>query len=160
MTHKSIIKMKNYILFILSTCLAILTNAQSGTLSEKEGKLYLNNSLYSGIQKITDNENVISEYTIVDGLKDGKITHFYGNKKIKEIGYYSKNEKDGAWEKWDNNGNKIGEAHYKNGIKEGSWIVWDKNGIKRYEMFYENGNKVGTWKVWNDNGLLTQEKQF
>jgi len=153
--------MKKVGLIIYVLAIATFSLAQvNGEFSEKEGKLYKNTELYSGIYKVEKDGYVVSEFKFKKGLRNGVVTHFYSDGKTKEVGNYKANEKDGKWEKWDENGNKTAEAYYENGKKTGSWLVWDHKGTKRYEMYYSEGQKTGTWKIWDEKGVLTQERTF
>ena len=135
-------------------------NAQTENYTEEEGKLYLNSELYTGTYNVEKGEVLASVFKFKNGMKNGKVTHFYTDGKTKEIGNYRMNEKDGKWEKWDEKGSKTAEAYYEDGKKTGSWLVWDHKGIKRYEMYYSNGSKTGKWKIWDESGTLTQEREF
>lgn len=152
--------MKKLGILIIALIIGLNSYSQENILKEKDGKIYLNDNLYSGKQEVNTEGVLVAKYLIKDGLRDGEVEHFYSNQKTKETGFYSNGEKDGKWEKWDENGNKIGEAYYSKGKKTGTWIVWDHNGIKRYEMHYSEGQKTGTWRIWNSEGQIAQEKTF
>lgn len=154
--------MKKIFILILTVIINItIVKAQiySG-FEEKEGKLYLDDKLYTGTYEVINNGIILSVFHFKDGVRHGDVTHLFTNQKVKEKGKYLNGNKDGKWERWDENGVKTAEAYYNNGIKTGIWLVWDHNGTKRYEMYYSSGKKTGTWKVWDESGTLTQEKSF
>ena len=150
-------------LYIITIALLSLStaHAQSEGYEKKEGLIYKDAQLFSGTYKLKGHEGkIVSVFEIAEGLEDGKVTHYYSETKIKEVGFYSKGKKTNKWEKWDVDGNKIGEAYYLNGIKTGVWIVWDHQGTKRNQMEYKDGKRSGTWKMWDEAGKLVQEKEY
>ena len=151
--------MKSLVIYCIFFFLTANTFAQQ-SFEKKDGKIYFEGKIYTGLYTVYTENNIVSEFEIKNGLEDGKVTHFYPNKEVKEIGFYKNGQKDGKWEKWDLNKKKIGEAYYENGIKSGTWIVWDHQGTKRNEMTYANGERAGNWKVWDEKGTLLQEKNF
>lgn len=154
------IKMKKIGLIVLILGFVGFVNAQTENFTEEDGELYLDSELYSGNYEVKKDEVVVSIFKFKNGMKNGKVTHFYTDGKTKEVGYYKANKKDGKWEKWDEKRNKTAEAYYEDGKKTGSWLVWDHKGTKRFEMFYTEGVKTGTWKIWDEEGVLTQERDF
>jgi len=75
--------MKRLGVLVMIFSIAFIYTAKGQQLIEKEGKLYLNNSLYSGKQEIFNNAILSSVFTIKNGKRDGKVTHYYNNSKTK-----------------------------------------------------------------------------
>ena len=74
------------------------------------------------------------------GLRDGKWTSYYRNKKIEAIRYYKDDHPIGDWEGW----------HHSDSF--------DKEKVKSFEEHYnEKGDSVGVWKKWHSNGKLAME---
>lgn len=90
-------------------------------------------------------------YNKVNGMI--KVTKYHENGKVKEIGYFMEDKKEGVWESYNESGLKISEATYTNGLKEGNWSVWNESGVLLYHMVYENGKRILATQ-WDDNGNL------
>lgn len=59
--------------------------------------------------------------------------------------------KEGVWNKWYENGQKMREENYKNGKLEGTSKGWLKYGKQRSEENYKNGLAVGIHVTWEKN---------
>ena len=74
------------------------------------------------------------------GMRDGKWTSYYSNKRVEAIRYYKDDHPIGDWEGW----------HYKANS--------DEEKIKSFEEHYsDNGDSIGVWKKWHRNGKLAEE---
>jgi antitoxin component YwqK of YwqJK toxin-antitoxin module len=115
---------------------------------------------FSGIYREKNQDNLmIAETSITDGLLDGFSTIYYASGVKKEVREYKAGQKDGTWTAWNEEGIKTAEARFKNGKKNGFWFIWDDQGVKRYEMYYENGEKKGTWIIRDEKGnIISQEE--
>ena len=56
-----------------------------------------------------------------------------------ESGFYNGSERDGVWQRFDAQGNKLEEIQYQDGCKNGMQTVYTKNGKLLYEIHYSNG---------------------
>ena len=92
--------------------------------------------------------------------------------KVKAIGSYVNNKKQGIFREYDDNGNISSSAIYKEGLKvgegiilrnglyEGSWKYFYATGELKAEGEYLNGEKSGIWKYYYLEGNLEQKGNF
>ena len=102
-----------------------------------------------------DNGSVKSEY-VYSNADNYKVTNFYLNGKIKEIGEFANGKMHGAWVSFNENGAKTGEAFYAQGKKQGEWKMYDSEGNMRFSINYDNG-KMLTATSFDSAGKLVAE---
>lgn len=154
--------MKTLFLFI-SLLLSVLTFSQTDKLVVKDGLFYsINGEVADGKYTLTyPNGSIESVFELLNGKYHGKVSYFYLNGNIKEIGNFVRGERSGVWERWDENGKKIAEASYNElGQKDGKWFIWDSNGNKILSFEYKNGLPVGSWLSYDDNGNIINRKEY
>jgi antitoxin component YwqK of YwqJK toxin-antitoxin module len=142
----------------------ILTNTLAAQEVFRKNDKYLlrsNGKPYTGVNKEYDDDNrLVSETTVREGILDGITTIYYPTGAPKEVHVYKDGKKEGTWKNWNEDGRQIAEAGFKDGKKDGFWYIWDDQGVKRYEMFYIGGEKKGTWVVWDEKGNVVSKMDF
>ncbi len=109
----------------------------------------LKNKLYSGFVKKND-----SLFFIFEGeIKNYEI--FHNNKNPKEFCEIDKDEKNGLFKKFDENGKLIEKGTYLSNSKKGRWEVYDENNITVQHFDY--GSKQGVWFYYKDKKLVKCE---
>lgn len=104
----------------------------------KNGILYFNNQVYSGIVK-----------------------EFYIDDKLKSSSEYYQGKRNGFFNGWYKNENKRFERFYTNNIKTGTHLGWFDNGVKKFEYQFDvQGRYNGFVKNWYINGLLAKHFIF
>ena len=63
-------------------------------------------------------------------------------------------KKDGKYEEWYPNGQKLQDGEYVDDVRQGPWKLWHENGKPCKTENYLNGKLEGTWKTFSDRGLL------
>ncbi|MBN2830362.1 MAG: hypothetical protein JXR56_08585 [Candidatus Cloacimonetes bacterium] len=86
------------------------------TLIEKDGLIYRDNDLFTGI---TYEE--------------------YDNEHLKKITAYTKGLPDGPQFEWYRDGKKLLSANYKKGRLNGQYLAWYSNGAVIYNLVFKNG---------------------
>ena len=128
--------------------------------------------------------NMILQFRMLNGLKNGPYEEWYASGKPKTTGGYfnddstdswtkwyesgqKQSEKkykdgknDGLWTKWYESGQKQSEKKYKDGVRDGLWIEWYENGQKEIESFFQDGKERGLVTEWYENGLKREERTF
>ncbi len=82
-----------------------------------------------------------------------KVTKYYDNGMVKEIGFYENGKHDGEFTMFDVKGNKIALGSYTQGVKTGNWFFW--NGTQLIEASYEK-NIVVSAQNWKQNTIATK----
>ncbi len=104
----------------------------------KNGILYFNNQVYSGIVK-----------------------EFYIDDKLKSSSEYYQGKRNGFFKGWYKNGDKCFERFYTDNIKTGTHLGWFDNGVKKFEYQFDiQGRYNGFVKNWYINGLLAKHFNF
>ena len=92
-----------------------------------------------------------------NGKLDGKsIAYSSVNNIIVEETEYVDGLKNGAYNKYYDNGKIMVKANYKNDILDGEYVFYYPNGIVKEEGLFSDGQKVGEWKTYDmEEGLLS-----
>lgn len=131
--------MKQLLAIIISLLACAMLQAQ---VVYKKGRYYENNKPYTGEYRLyTLNGDKVAHFSVVKGKPSG-ILVIYHKDGTTETGHYRNGKIDGAWQKWDNKGQKLAEGYYVSGKKNGKWIIWNDKGEVRYELDYRFGNRV------------------
>lgn len=68
--------------------------------------------------------------------------------------------KEGLWEFYYANGQKLLEARYLNDVENGTYNSYRENGIPYFRGFYINGKRANVWEVYDEAGNLIQRKDY
>lgn len=90
---------------------------------------------------------------------------------LKEIGYYSNNQKriegefrdgkrHGKWYYWYENGNMWSEGSFHEGRRDGPGVTYHENGEKYVVGTYDNDERIGVWQFYDENGDLIKEIDY
>lgn len=114
---------------------------------------------FSGL-KVTYNEQgqKTAEIEYLNGQPEGKISRFYSNGQVREMGFYLNGKKHGSWSSYNDQGQLLSTAHFNEGNKDGEWMVWDNQGNLRYKLTYKNGSPIGEWAMYDVDGKLSERK--
>lgn len=69
-------------------------------------------------------------------------------------GFYTGSERDGVWQRFDAEGNKLEEIQYQNGCKNGTQTVYNAQGNLLYEVHYSNGVIDRAIEFANDGSVV------
>ena len=128
-------------------------------------------ALFSGCTKDLEKE-VVDTYadgtpkTIRYFRQEGNIKvlaveeYFYPDGKLRMMGEFKNDKKNGHWISYYDNSNKWSEGFYVDGINEGKTTTWHENGQKYYEGYYKKGERAGTWKFWDEKGIFVKEIEY
>ncbi len=103
------------------------------------------------------------EYIIEeDGKKTAyKETSYHHNEqKFIEGTYDTKQERNGEWISWFDDGKKNSQGTYVNGELDGKYTVWYPNGNIHYTGRYKKGKQIGKWKFYSEDGNLIKETEY
>lgn len=87
-------------------------------------------------------ETIISVYTYVDGLPEGKFVEYYPTKVVRKTGQYRDHKRVGEWITYELNGKKMFTEHFYNGKMHGWFIGYDKNGNEAQKRYFHFGRLV------------------
>jgi antitoxin component YwqK of YwqJK toxin-antitoxin module len=97
----------------------------------------------------------IESYTyLYDSLLHGEAKGWYANGKIKYVGNFKYNKKDGKWFYWYRNGKTEAIEVYNNGVPTGTWYIWFRNGKLLARFSYKNGLLDGEYVSFFINGQI------
>jgi antitoxin component YwqK of YwqJK toxin-antitoxin module len=122
-----------------------------------------NGNLYTGT--VLDTADVIIEFQVVNGKKNGTFTTYYLDGQVEKSGHIINNDNFGLWKYYYPDGQIESEGRYENNIPEGEWISYYPNGIKKCEGIYIHGKQEDTWRYYDLNGnttniILFQDGEF
>ncbi|MFD1314940.1 hypothetical protein [Namhaeicola litoreus] len=75
-----------------------------------------------------------------------KVSYFFDNGDLKEVGYFKENKLHGQWIAFNEEGKKVTVANYEEGKKVGTWYVVTNDSVK--ELVYD-ANKLVSVKDIN-----------
>ena len=173
--------MKKILLITLFLSVGLSQNQVNiNNLLEMGGKMFKENERkpFDGIVFDLSKEtgNIILEYRMVNGLKNGLYQEWSSDGILIKKGKYLNGIKIGLYQEWYANGNSQSKGKYLNGIKIGLWTEWVgntnqqkkeinykdnnirietvyyRNGKKKSEVIYKGNDKDGIWTYWSENG--------
>ena len=118
------------------------------------------------------------------GRRSAAKTDYYTNKQKKSEGMYlhskevvqtpddwasakvatyvkqGKDEKNGLWVQWYENGQKQMQGEYRNDLQVGKFSWWYANGQIALDGSYDNGKQTGKWIWWHQNGQKSTQGEY
>ena len=116
-----------------------------------DGEILKRNEWYTdGIKEL--------EIPYKDGVPHGDFKRWTGFGDVALLGHYKKGLKDGKWTALFSDKKVEAYLYYENDHPVGDWEGWHYNRERSFEEHYnDDGLAVGIWKKWFDNGVLQQE---
>lgn len=116
-----------------------------------DGEILKRNEWYTdGIKEL--------EIPYKDGVPHGDFKRWTGFGDVALLGHYKKGLKDGKWTVLFSDKKVEAYLYYENDHPVGDWEGWHFNRERSFEEHYnDDGLAVGIWKKWYDNGALQQE---
>lgn len=85
---------------------------------------------------------------------------FNNNYTINAHGIVRNGMKEGLWEFFYANGQKMLEAHYIENVENGLYISYRENGVPYFRGVYINGKRANVWEFYDEEGNLAGTKNF
>lgn len=116
-----------------------------------DGEILKRNEWYTdGIKEL--------EIPYKDNVPHGEFKRWTGYGDVALIGYYKKGVRDGKWTALFSDKKVEAYYYYEDDHPVGDWEGWHYNRERSFEEHYDDqGRAVGVWKKWYDNGSLQQE---
>ena len=116
-----------------------------------DGEILKRNEWYTdGIKEL--------EIPYKDGVPHGDFKRWTGFGDVALLGHYKKGLKDGKWTSLYSDKKVEAYRYYENDHPVGDWEGWHFNRERAFEEHYDDeGRAIGIWKKWYDNGALQQE---
>ncbi len=107
-----------------------------------------NDQLFTGT--VLDTADVIIEFQVVDGKKNGTFRTYYLDGQIEKTGYVINNENMGTWKYYYPNGQIESEGDFESNKPDGKWISYYPDGTKESEGKYRDGKQDGIWTYYDE----------
>lgn len=116
-----------------------------------DGEILKRNEWYTdGIKEL--------EIPYKDGVPHGDFKRWTGFGDVALLGRYKKGLKDGKWTSLFSDKKVEAYRYYEDDHPVGDWEGWHYNRERAFEEHYDDkGLAIGIWKKWYDNGALQQE---
>ncbi len=130
-------------------------------IEKRNGLIYKQNSdtAYTGLIKDTT-KNVIFEYYVKQGLKNGEFKISELNGQTIMIGNMVKDKNEGEWKYFYPNGQIESIGNFANDQPNGKWIFYFETGKKKEEGIFVNGVRTGKWIEYDSAGAIKDYKNF
>ena len=109
-----------------------------------------NDNLFTGT--VLDTADVVIEFQVVNGKKNGLFKTTYLNGQVEKLGYIINNDNVGKWEYYDPDGQLESEGSFQNDAPEGRWVSYYRNGNKKCEGNFKKGKRENEWIYYNEKG--------
>jgi antitoxin component YwqK of YwqJK toxin-antitoxin module len=100
------------------------------------------------------NQKKQSEYTYIDGVKNGEFFTYYYSGWLQKKGNMKHNNLDGEIIDYYESGKQGSQYMYKNNKINGICYLWYENGKQKTICSYKNNFDDGEYKDWRENGTL------
>ena len=117
-----------------------------------------NNELYTGM--VRDTNDVIIEYEVKNGMKDGIFATYYLNGEVEKKGLIKNNLNQGEWTYYYQNGILESKGSYLNDHPDGVWTFYFSTGKKREQGSFIKGKRNGEWTMYNEEGKVKKTVIF
>ncbi len=117
-----------------------------------------NNQLYTGT--IIDTADVVIEFDVVKGVKNGAFLSYYMSGQVQKYGYVKNNLNQGEWNYFYPNGQKETVGNFINDKPEGEWTSYYKNGQIQSIGNYVHGKQQGVWRFYDSKGNLSNSEYY
>jgi len=108
--------------------------------------------LYSGM--IIDTIDVIIEFQVVNGIKNGSFKTYFLTGQLEKEGYIENDKNEGEWKYYYANGQLEVIGSFKENLANDQWVSYYNNGNTKAIGIYKNGKQSGAWKYYDNNGEL------
>ena len=139
--------------FVVDSC--IDNSKYSEILITESSLIYTENKSvpFTGKKQDTLYNNIILEFDVVDGFKQGDfiMLTMEGNYAVR--GHMNKNKNHGNWKYYYDDGQLECTGNFDNDKPIGKWTWFYKNGSKKCEGNFINGKEEGRWLKFDDLGF-------
>ncbi len=99
-------------------------------------------------------DQVVSEETFTDGVKDGISRTYYPTGELLEESEWQKGQQTGSYRVFFPNGKPYMQCKYSNGKRNGLCLSYYQNGRVEMEAYYLNNLRHNDWKFYDEDGKL------
>lgn len=114
-----------------------------------------NNKLYTGT--VLDTADVIIEFQVVKGKKNGTFRTYYLDGQVEKTGFVVNNENIGTWKYYYPDGQMESEGNFEDNKPDGEWVSYYLNGNKKSEGSYRAGEQDGIWTFYDESGEIVNQ---
>jgi antitoxin component YwqK of YwqJK toxin-antitoxin module len=150
-------------LFLLSTILLTVFACKQKEENHLSNPLVIRNGLFyedstsakpfTGRHKSRMRDMII-EYEVVNGLREGDFIIYFSNAKIQMEGKMKNNKNNGLWKYYYPDGSLQTSGNYNLDIPDSIWKWYYNNGKVSEEGKFRNGVRDGEWKSYDSTGKL------
>ena len=141
-------------IYLLSYVPLDRTTSEKNNFTYRDGLFYQKNSdeLFTGM--FTDTTDVIIEFEVSNGKKNGRFTCYFLEGGIEKEGIIINNKNEGTWRYYYDNGQIETIGNFHSNLPEGEWVSFHRNGEVRIKGFYRQGMQIGYWIYYDKYGKL------
>jgi antitoxin component YwqK of YwqJK toxin-antitoxin module len=104
--------------------------------------------------------DMMIEYDVVDGIKEGDFIVYYSNKKNQMMGKMKQNKNVGLWKYYFKNGALQTTGYFNDDKPDSIWSWYSDKGILIEMGSFIEGKRNGGWKNFDSSGNLTYSRTF
>jgi antitoxin component YwqK of YwqJK toxin-antitoxin module len=136
------------------------TTSSKFSFTYRDGLFYEKNSneLFTG--RVVDTADVIIEFEVSNGKKNGRFTTYYFEGGIEKVGTILDNKNEGTWKYYYENGQIETIGNFYNNLPDGEWISYYRNGEVSTTGTYREGMQIGYWLYFDNDGKLLNSFLF
>lgn len=144
----------SFIIYFLLTSHPVQTYTQKSNFLYKDGLFYKKDGgeLFTG--RIIDTAEVIIDFEVSKGRKDGKFTTYFLEGGIEKEGMIIKNNNEGIWKYYYETGQIETIGIFTKNLPNGEWVSYYKNGETKVRGYYRDGLQIGCWSYYDQYGNL------
>ncbi len=121
----------------------------------RDGKLWLNDSLFTGYQyETTSTSDTLFVGGYQQGNAEGQHRYRYENHQLREQRQYHNNWQEGEQRGWYESGQQAFVYQFQKDVYEGWVQEWYPNGQLAHDGHYHDGQEFGAQRFWLANGTV------
>lgn len=138
------------------TASTLFLNVTDARLSNKNGIIYFNDRLFSGLiySFHPSTKDTAASASYLNGKEHGRWVKYYPDGKLYELRSFDNGKKTGVLETWWPNGTKQTHYLFMDDEYQGTCREWSADGLLVKEMNYHKGHEEGSQRWWYDNGKI------
>lgn len=114
---------------------------------------------YERIERL-ENGAIARRVQIVNGKKEGKMTDYYPDGKLRGERLFQNDRQVGRTALYHPDGQLMEVQYYVDGLREGGDTIWYPNGQVQFTSWFKNGKKNGYLRKWSPEGKTIFEALY
>ena len=144
----------SFIIYFSLANYPVQLDTQKNNFLYNDGLFYEKNGIDLFTGRIIDTAEVIIDFEVSGGRKNGRFTSYYINGGIEKEGLIIEDKNEGMWKYYYRNGQVETIGIFSENLPNGEWISYHSNGEVKVKGYFREGLQIGYWSYYDQYGNL------